>query len=97
MVVKQDILEKGGLHLFLDRGSERIQMVLYKNLRGNSGVLAYEILEDRIILLFKGTARTYSYSYSKAGRFHVDNMKKMAKAGHGLNSYVNRYVRFLYD
>jgi len=69
----------------------------YKNLGGNSNVSEYEIGADHIIVKFLGTISTYRYSYSKAGQNQVESMKKLAQAGRGLNSYINRYVKFKYD
>jgi len=68
----------------------------YKNINGDSGVIAYEIGDDFILAQFHDR-KTYSYSYAKAGAFHVEIMKKLARQGHGLNSYINRNVRKLYD
>ena len=72
-------------------------MNFYKNMNGNSGVESYEIAPTFIIVKFQGSARTYKYSYEKAGKLHVDNMKKMAQNGVGLNTYINQHVRKLYD
>ena len=72
-------------------------MERYRNSGGDSGVSAYEIGSDYIIVKFSGTARTYRYSYRKAGQNHVENLKRLAKSGSGLNSYINRYVKNLYD
>jgi len=72
-------------------------MEKYKNSSGDSGVSAYEIGSDYIIVKFSGTARTYRYSYRKAGQNHVENLKRLAQSGSGLNSYINRYVKNLYD
>ena len=68
----------------------------YKNLGGNSSVIAYEILPNAIKVCFKG-GKWYSYSYAKAGRPHVEYMKKIADRGFGLCSYIQRTVRNLYD
>lgn len=72
-------------------------MVQYGNLGGNSGVSAYEIGSDYITVKLNGTVRTYTYSYRKAGKTHVDKMKALAVRGYGLNSYINTYAKFLYD
>ncbi|MGG7037040.1 MAG: hypothetical protein ACI7YS_17880 [Flavobacterium sp.] len=73
-------------------------MERYRNSGGVSGVSAYEIGSDYIIVKFSGTARTYTYSYGgRAGRNHVENMKKLAQNGSGLNAYINNHVKFLYD
>ena len=72
-------------------------MIPYKNITGNSGVQAYEIGPNYITVKFTKTARTYTYSYSKAGKEYVETMKRLAENGAGLNSFINRFVRNLYD
>ena len=49
-------------------------MERYRNSGGESGVSAYEIGSDYILVKFSGTARTYRYSYRKAGQNHVENL-----------------------
>lgn len=72
-------------------------MERYRNTGGDSGVVAYEIGPDHIIVMFSGTSRSYTYSYGKAGSSHVEQMKTLALSGSGLNSYINKYVKHLYD
>ena len=72
-------------------------MERYRNSGGDSGISAYEIGDDYIIVKFSGTVRTYRYSYRKAGQNHVETMKRLARSGNGLNSYINRDVKNLYD
>jgi hypothetical protein len=73
-------------------------MERYRNTSGNSGVYAYEIGHDFIRVKFWGTTNIYTYSYGgKAGPIHVDNMKILARNGSGLNSYINKHVKYLYD
>lgn len=72
-------------------------MERYGNAGGDSGVYAYEIGSDYITVMFSGTSRTYTYSYRKAGSSHVEQMKILARNGSGLNSYINKYVKHLYD
>ena len=69
---------------------------IYKNLGGNSSVRAYEIMPTSIRVQFDG-GKWYSYSYSKAGRMHVENMKTLAQRGIGLCSYIQRQAKYLYD
>lgn len=69
----------------------------YKNLNGDSNVFVYEIGENYISVVFNGTKRIYRYSYCKVGLCHVETMKRLAIRGYGLNSYINRYCRKLYD
>jgi hypothetical protein len=72
-------------------------MQWYKNLNGDSGVAAFEIGADYILVKFTGTSRTYRYSYLKAGKAHVEQMKILAQNGRGLNAYINMHVKFKYD
>ncbi len=72
-------------------------MEKYLNLNGNSGVNSFEIFNNKISVRFNRTVKTYTYSYRKAGSLNVENMKVLAKAGRGLNTYINDYVKYLYD
>lgn len=68
----------------------------YKNLGGNSGIKAYAIGKDYIEVQFSDNS-IYRYSYGRAGAIHVEEMKKLAVSGRGLNSYIMKYVRLNYD
>ncbi len=73
-------------------------MERYRNSGGDSGVSSYEIGSDYIIVIFKGNSKPYRYSYGgRAGQNHVENMKKLARNGSGLNAYINNHVKYLYD
>ena len=72
-------------------------MERYRDVSGDSGVSAYEIGTDYIRVQFSGISRTYIYSYRKAGGSHVENMKQLARSGSGLNAYINRHTKHLYD
>ena len=73
----------------------------YKNINGNSGVESYEIGEDYILVKFKlqsfSSRDTYKYTYASAGMDNVEQMKRLAEVGYGLNSFVNRFVKYKYD
>lgn len=71
-------------------------MERYRNLNGDSGVFTFEIGDDYIKVVFS-TGVEYTYSNHKAGRLHVENMKRLAIQGAGLNAYINKNVRKLYD
>lgn len=71
-------------------------MIKYRNSNGDSGIAAYEVGEDYILVKFS-EGGTYLYSYRKAGQRHVDEMKRLAQRGSGLNSYINKNVKDLYD
>jgi len=72
-------------------------MERYRNSGRDSGVSSFEIGADYITVKFSGSFRSYRYSYRKAGQNHVETMKRLARNGSGLNSYINRYVKNLYD
>lgn len=72
-------------------------MEIYKDIDNDSNVTHYTIGNTYITIWFRGTVRSYTYSYSKAGKFHVEKMKVLAKNGDGLNSYIMRNVKNLYD
>ncbi|GAB3922666.1 hypothetical protein [Mucilaginibacter myungsuensis] len=71
-------------------------MVPYKNSAGNSGVVAYDISDDRIAVQFIG-GDIYVYSYASAGKRNVEQMKKLALAGNGLSTFISRVVRDKYE
>jgi hypothetical protein len=62
-------------------------MEQYLNLNGNSNVIAYHNGSDYILVVFADRSE-YTYSYRSAGRNHVETMKKLARDGRGLNSYL---------
>lgn len=68
----------------------------YLNKSGNSPITHYQIENERIIVWFK-SGKSYSYSYRKAGRHHVEQMKILARSGSGLSAYITKNVRFDYD
>ena len=71
-------------------------MQRYTNLSGDSGVTAYEIGADYIVVQFR-TGTPYRYSYAGAGQHHVERMKKLAVAGRGLSTYISQHVHDRYD
>lgn len=70
-------------------------MERYRNLGGDSGVFACEIGSDFIRVQFSDGA-VYLYTYVSAGSQNIEQMKKLARRGQGLNSFVNRVVRKAY-
>jgi hypothetical protein len=67
-------------------------MERYLNLNGNSGVVGYEIGNDSIAVSFHDNS-LYLYNYAVTGQAYVDQMKALAVAGSGLNSFISRTVR----
>jgi hypothetical protein len=70
-------------------------MPRYANLDGHSGVVAYETAPDSITLTFVGGER-YLYDHARPGRDAVERMKKLAKTGRGLSTFVAQHVREAY-
>lgn len=68
-------------------------MQKYKNSGGNSGVDEFEIGADFITVRFHNGSKLYTYSYQSAGVEKVEQMKRLALSGHGLNGYINTYAR----
>lgn len=68
----------------------------YANLDGESGVWAFELEPDAIIVRFNG-GKTYRYSGFRPGRQHVAELKRRAVAGRGLATYISQHVRRNYD
>lgn len=70
-------------------------MERYKNIGGDSGVYGYEIASDSITVQFLDNS-IYLYTYSSAGQLKIEEMKKLALRGYGLNEYINRHVKKYY-
>ena len=68
----------------------------YRNRSRTSPITGFEIADSFIDVHFRG-AGTYRYSYRRPGKTHVDRMKRLARKGEGLTSYINRYVRGHYE
>jgi hypothetical protein len=68
----------------------------YLNLSGDSGVTAYELGVDYIVIRFR-SGGPYRYSYARAGQHHVERMKSLAVAGRGLSTYISQHVHDRYD
>jgi len=68
----------------------------YANLGGKSNVVSYEYGDTYITIQFS-SGRPYTYSYESAGMANVETMKQLADSGQGLNSFVMRNVRTLYE
>jgi hypothetical protein len=72
-------------------------MPAYQNLGGDSGVVSYEISPNYIVVWFKeGQNKKYTYDYQSTGMQDVEEMKRLAQSGIGLNSYIGKHVRDRY-
>lgn len=72
-------------------------MQRYADTDRDSGVYGFEIHDTSITVWFKGSSKSYTYSYQRAGQYHVEKMKRLALAGDGLNEYINDHVKKAYD
>jgi hypothetical protein len=65
-------------------------MEYYRDWDNDSNIAAYEIGADSIIVQFKdGRYHFYTYTYSSAGHNIIEEMKRLAQKGDGLNAYIN--------
>lgn len=72
-------------------------MPIYRDVDGDSGVESYETGDDWIRVTFsKGQQRHYTYTYGVTGAGNVEQMKKLAASGEGLNSFINKHVKYDY-
>lgn len=67
-------------------------MMPYANRSGNSGVVSFEIAEDSISIEFRD-GHTYQYTYSSAGQRNVERMKRLARNGQGLSTFISQNVK----
>lgn len=71
-------------------------MQRYRNLGGESGVVAYDIDAGQIIVQFRNGER-YLYTEDSAGAANVARMQALAKAGRGLSSFISQHVHDRYE
>jgi hypothetical protein len=71
-------------------------MIRYANHSGQSAIITYESGDDYLKVQFN-TGQTYTYTYNSAGSGTVEEMKRLAIAGAGLNSYIMRYAKKSYE
>lgn len=67
-------------------------MEQYGNSGGDSGVVGYEIGPECIVVAFNDGWK-YLYDGTKPGTMVVAELQRLARSGHGLNSYLTRVVR----
>ncbi|WP_025602567.1 hypothetical protein [Burkholderia sp. WSM2230] len=65
-------------------------MQRYRNRSGKSGVVAYEIGDDFVAARFN-SGTTYWYSEKSVGEKHVAALKRLAKRGEGLGTYISQH------
>ncbi len=71
-------------------------MIIYKNSSGLSNVHSYEYTSDSITVQFKD-GMSYVYSTLKNSSLIIEQLKKLADQGFGLNAALARKNRPTYD
>jgi len=66
------------------------RMQPYMNLSGDSGIVEYKNQPDFIIVRFR-KGDLYVYTSERVGRYHVEQMKRLAVAGKGLSTYISQH------
>ena len=61
----------------------------YVNVNNDSGIVEYEYNNSSITIRF-ARGGVYVYDVADIGQEHLENMKRLADGGDGLNSYINR-------
>ena len=70
-------------------------MESYRNLSGNSGVAAYALVDEGILVRFQDGG-IYLYTHESAGRSKIERMRALAVEGRGLSTYISQQVRDAY-
>lgn len=70
-------------------------MPTYANLGGDSNVHSYEHGPGWIEVTFRDRS-AYRYNDQSAGASAILRMQQLADGGHGLNAYINSYVKKKY-
>ncbi|MDT3671625.1 MAG: hypothetical protein ROZ37_14990 [Aromatoleum sp.] len=65
-------------------------MQRYKNLNGRSGIVAFEIGDDCVKIVFRDNPKVYLYSTRKIPPQKIERMKQLATAGRGLATFISR-------
>jgi hypothetical protein len=68
----------------------------YGNRSGHSGVVAYAISADAIVVEFQDGWK-YEYTKRSAGAVTITTMHRLAAAGRGLSTFISRQVRDAYE
>lgn len=67
----------------------------YRNLGRDSGVAGYELSDGTITVQFDDGS-LYLYTNQSAGAANIRERQRLALAGQGLNSFIDRRVRKAY-
>ena len=62
----------------------------YRNLSENSGVIAYRISADKIVIEFRNGDQ-YEYTVASCGAAAVQVMQQYARTGRGLSTFISQH------
>ena len=68
------------------------KMVRYRALSGHSGVVAYELSSNSVVVEFRDGWK-YEYTSQSAGAARVATMKRLAASGRGLSTFISQEAR----
>lgn len=71
-------------------------IIEYRNQEGTSGIRKVDIADSHVDIEFK-SGGVYRYTESSVGTANLVVMKTLAKAGRGLNRFINKHVRYKYQ
>lgn len=77
------------------KNKNRSNMERYRNEEGNSGVRAFEAGKDYVLIQFV-TGEIYLYTNNVTGPKNINAMKRLAKAGRGLSTFISQHVKDKY-
>lgn len=67
----------------------------YRAVDHESGVVAYELQPQAILVEFRNGSR-YRYTYESTGADQVERMKRLAASGTGLATFISQEIRTAY-
>lgn len=70
-------------------------MLSYENSNRDTGVTAYQPGTGNIAIQFRDGS-VYLYTDDSAGKTAINAMKRLAKKGSGLTTYINQHVKDRY-
>lgn len=91
-IVEETGIPQASLSQLLD---DNRQAHSYANVGGNSGVASYDLGDDWFLVNFT-TGSRYLYTTKSATREQIEEMKRYANDGKGLNSYIMRTLKTNY-
>lgn len=72
-------------------------MTRYLNRFGDSGVVAYDLPPDAIMVKFRNSLQVHLYSHTHTGAGHASCMKRLVRAGKGVTTYISQHLHDHYE